>query len=118
MEVQRQYQEKSLQGVLLFSDGADLGQEAQEISPEFSEMLTRFGSPVHTFQAGTNENFRDLAIENMDYAEFGFVNQPVRLSVALSASSMGDKRVPLVLKEDRKSVVEGKSVDFGGRRIL
>lgn len=111
VEVRRQYQDKSLQGVLLFSDGADLGQESQAISPEFSEMLTRFGSPVHTFQAGTNENFRDLAVEHLDYAEFGFVNQPVRLSVILSASSMGEKRVPLVLKEGDKILVS-KIVDI------
>jgi uncharacterized membrane protein len=99
------YKEKSLQGVMLFSDGADLVQEPGEISPELSETLASLTGPVHTFQAGSNEQFKDLAIEGLEVSDFGFVHQPVELTVTVSAFAMGSRNVPLVLKEGDKIVV-------------
>ncbi|MCH8158049.1 MAG: hypothetical protein IID18_09940, partial [Nitrospinae bacterium] len=49
--------------------------------------------------AGSNALFKDLAIEELDAPDFGFIHQPVRLRVTLHASNMGNKNVPLVLKE-------------------
>ncbi|MBT5793694.1 MAG: hypothetical protein HOI10_02370, partial [Deltaproteobacteria bacterium] len=64
-ELNKIYENKSLQGVFLFSDGADLTQEPGEISPDILKSLTRINGPVHTLQAGSNDQFRDLALESV-----------------------------------------------------
>ncbi|MBT3923600.1 MAG: hypothetical protein HOF21_13605 [Nitrospina sp.] len=94
-----QYQAKSLQGVFLFSDGADLTVESGEISRNLVEQLKKLGSPVHTMQAGSNEGFKDLAIEAVSASDFGFVQQPMRISLTVFSSSLGNRNIPLVLKE-------------------
>ena len=43
--------------------------------------------------------FKDLAIEEVDVADFGFIHQPVRLTVTIGASNMGNRNIPLVLKD-------------------
>lgn len=104
-EVKEQYEKKSLQGMILFSDGADLLQEPDSLSEDFKQTLVQFDGPIHTFQAGTNENFKDLAVERVDAADFGFVNQPVKVTVDLSADDIGNKNIPVVLKEGDKILV-------------
>ncbi len=98
-DLKKQYEKQSLMGVMLFSDGADLSQEPGEVSEDLRLTVATLGSPVHTFQAGSNENFKDLAIETVDQPDFGFIQQPVNLSVTVTAQAMGNKNVSLVLKE-------------------
>ena len=105
LDIASTYESKSLQGVLLFSDGADLTQNPSGISPEFTETLTRLNGPVHTFQAGSNEGFKDLSIEKVDATDFGFIHQPLNIAVTVSARSIGRKDIPLVLKEGDKILV-------------
>lgn len=104
-DLQDHYKEKSLQGVALFSDGADLVQETSDLSPEFKKTLAGFNGPIHSFQAGTNERFKDLGIETVDSSGFGFVYQSLSVTVTLTASSMGEKNIPVVLKEGKKILV-------------
>lgn len=104
-EVRKQYEKKSLQGMILFSDGADLLQEPGSLSEDFKQTLVQFDGPIHTLQAGSNENFKDLAIEKVSAADFGFVNQPVKVTVDLSAYAIGNKNIPVVLKEGDKILV-------------
>ncbi|MDH5789490.1 MAG: glutamine amidotransferase [Nitrospinota bacterium] len=105
LDMTENYEGKSLQGVLLFSDGADLAQDPSGISREFTETLTRLNGPVYTFQAGSNEGFKDLAIEKVDATDFGFIHQPLNITVTVSARSIGKKNIPLVLKEGDKILV-------------
>jgi uncharacterized membrane protein len=88
-----------LKGIFLFSDGADLTQESSEISRNLMERIKALGSPVHTLQAGSNEGFKDLAIEAVSASDFGFVQQPLSISLTVFSSSMGNRNIPLVLKE-------------------
>lgn len=104
-DLKQHYREKQLQGVLLFSDGADLVEDGSRLSREFVETLNEFEGPVHTFQTGTNAHFKDLAIDQLEVADFGFVNQPISVSVQVSAVGLGDKNVPLVLREGEKILV-------------
>ena len=104
-ELNKIYKNKSLQGVFLFSDGADLTQEPGEISPDILKSLTRINGPVHTLQAGSNDQFRDLALESVSAPDFGFVQQPVRLSLTVFSSELGNRNVPLVLKEGDRILV-------------
>ena len=80
-KLKKRYDGKSLQGVMLFSDGADLATQPETISSGLLTLLTSWEGPIHSFQAGTNHMFKDLAIEEIDLADFGFVHQPVRLTV-------------------------------------
>ncbi|MZH03347.1 MAG: hypothetical protein F3745_08140, partial [Nitrospinae bacterium] len=89
----------SLQGVFLFSDGADLTQETGTISRNLVDRVKALGSQIHTLQAGSNEGFKDLAIEAVSASDFGFVQQPLRISLTVFSSSMGNRNIPLVLKE-------------------
>ena len=93
------YGSKSLQGVMLFSDGADLAINSDNISSGLNTLLAGWEVPIHSFQAGTNHMFKDLAIEEVDAADFGFIHQPVRLTVTIGASNMGNRNIPLVLKD-------------------
>ena len=104
-ELNKIYENKSLQGVFLFSDGADLTQEPGEISPDILKSLTRINGPVHTLQAGSNDQFRDLALESVSAPDFGFVQQPVRLSLSVFSSELGNRNVSLVLKEGDRILV-------------
>ncbi|MBT3367693.1 MAG: hypothetical protein HN472_09930 [Nitrospina sp.] len=104
-ELAAQYQGKSLQGVFLFSDGADLTEESGEISLNLAEQLKKLGSPVHAMQAGSNEGFKDLAIEAVSASDFGFVQQPIRISLTVFSSSLGNRNIPLVLKEGDRILV-------------
>jgi uncharacterized membrane protein len=98
-ELQKRYEGKSLQGVVLFSDGADLTQEVGQVDQQLVKVLAGFKGPVHALQTGTNEQFKDLAIEDLYAADFGFIQQPVNLSVTIDATSIGNKNIPLLLKE-------------------
>ena len=93
------YLDQSLQGIFLFSDGADLTQESGKISRNLVVRLKGLGSPVHTLQAGSNAGFKDLAVEAVTASDFGFVQQPLRVSLTVFASAMGNRNIPLVLKE-------------------
>jgi hypothetical protein len=98
-KLKTRYEGKSLQGVMLFTDGADLSIKSDNISSELKTLLTGGDGPIYSFQAGTNHMFKDLAIEEVDAADFGFIHQPVRLTVTIGASNMGNKNIPLVLKD-------------------
>lgn len=99
------YKEKSLQGVVLFSDGADLVHETSDLSPEFKKTLAEFKGPIHSLQAGANDHFKDLGIEAVDSSDFGFIYQSLAVNVTLTASFMGEKNIPVVLKEGKKILV-------------
>ena len=116
-DLKNQYKEKSLQGIVLLSDGADLTQDASEVSTQMVTALKNFKGPVHTFQAGSNDKFMDIGIESADSGDFGFVHQPLNITVTISASSMGEKSFPLVLKEKDK-ILASKTINLakGQRR--
>jgi uncharacterized membrane protein len=101
-DLKKQYDDKSLQGVMLFSDGADLTVKPETISSELLTILASWNSPIHSFQAGSNHMFKDLAIEEIDSAGFGFIHQPISLTVTIGASNMGNRNIPLVLKDGDK----------------
>ena len=111
VDLKKFYEKKSLEGVFLFTDGADLTQSSGDPSRELVEILAGLKSPVHTFQAGTNKSFKDLSIQNLDAPDFGFAHQPIHITVSLYASSMGNKNIPLLLKEG-KNILVSKMVEI------
>jgi len=117
LDLKDEYKEKSLQGAILLSDGADLTQETSEIAEHLVSTLKSFNAPVHTFQSGSNDKFMDIGIEAVDSGDFGFIHQPLNITVTITASSMGEKSFPLVLKE-RDKILASKTIKLvkGQRR--
>jgi len=98
----KRYEGKSLQGVVFVSDGADRSQSEGELSSGFLEALSSMEGPVHTFLAGDRDGFKDLSIQHIAAARFGFLNQPSRVIATISAVNMGNKNISLTLKEEGK----------------
>lgn len=101
-ELHKTYDGKSLQGVILLSDGADLSQMEGEVSSGLTELAGRLEGPVFTYMAGSEEGLKDLGIPKLEASDFGFVHQPLRLTATITASNMGTRSVPVVLKEGDK----------------
>lgn len=110
-QLRRKYEGKPLQGVLLFTDGADLTQEAGAISPDLLSLLAGLDAPVHTLQAGSNSMFKDLAISRVEAPDFGFIHQPVHIAATVNAASMGNKNVSLVLR-DGKNILATQIIEL------
>jgi len=102
MELQKRYNGPSLQGVILFSDGADLTQPEGAVSSELADQAARFEGPVHTLMAGSAEGFKDLGIHKLEVSDFGFIHQPVRLTATVTAQNLGQRSISVVLKEGDK----------------
>ncbi len=101
-ELHKTYEGKSLQGVVLLSDGADLAQMEGEVSSELSELAGRLEGPMFTYMAGSEEGLKDLGIPKLEVSDFGFVHQALRLTATITASNMGTRSVSVVLKEGDK----------------
>tara|TARA_B100000686_G_scaffold323715_1_gene378718 strand:- start:4099 stop:6396 length:2298 start_codon:yes stop_codon:yes gene_type:complete len=104
-ELGERYQGKSLRGILLFTDGADLAEDLEEVSVEMMKTLSSLKAPIYAYQAGTNKNFKDIGIENISGSDFGFVFQPIRLTAAINASAIGEKSIPVVVKQGDKVIL-------------
>jgi uncharacterized membrane protein len=101
-KVKELYAGRSLQGLVLYSDGADLAQSTPEIDPELGAVAIGLKIPIHTFQAGTDAGFKDVGIEAVDAPDFGFVQQPFHIKAIVTAVSMGRVNASLVLREGDK----------------
>ena len=101
-ELQKRYESASLQGLILFSDGADLNQKSGAVSPELTGLAGAFEGPVHTVMAGSDEGFKDLGIQSLEVSDFGFVHQPLRLTATLNAQNLGRRTISVVMKEGDK----------------
>lgn len=101
-ELQKRYEGKSLQGVVLLSDGADLSQEGDQLSPEMSGLMSGFDGPLYTYTAGDPGGVKDLGIPRVEVSDFGFVHQPLNLTATINATNMGARSVSVVLKEGNK----------------
>ncbi len=101
-KLQKRYEGKSLQGTVLVSDGADRSQGNGELTSGFLESLSAMEGPVHTVLAGERDGFKDLSIQHIAVARFGFLNQPSRVMATLSAVNMGNKNISLTLKQEGK----------------
>ena len=73
-ELGRNYENKSLQGIIFFSDGADLTEEPEEMSKGILNSLIKMKVPVYTFQAGSNDQFKDLALESVSVSDLSLIH--------------------------------------------
>ncbi len=101
-ELQKNYDGKSLQGVILLSDGADLSHEGTDLPPDLSGFVSNLEGPLYAYTAGDPGSLKDLGIRRVEVSDFGFVHQPLSLTATINATNMGTRSVSVVLKEGDK----------------
>jgi len=104
-ELKERHNDSSLKGILLFSDGGDLEEGSDEISPAMMEIVDSLKTPIYTLQTGSNESFKDLSVYRLDAPDFGFLYQPVKVEAVIDAFALGNKNIPVTLKEGNKILV-------------
>ena len=104
-ELKKRHDGKSLKGVLLFSDGGDLEEGFTEISPAMKEIVDSLEAPIYSLQTGSNNSFKDLSVSRLDAPDFGFLYQPIKVEAVIDAFAIGNKNIPITLKEGNKILV-------------
>ena len=104
-ELKKRHDGKSLKGIVLFSDGGDLEEGFEEISPAMMEIVDSLEAPIYSLQTGSNESFKDLSVSRLDAPDFGFLYQPIKVEAVIDAFAVGNKNIPVTLKEGNKILV-------------
>jgi uncharacterized membrane protein len=104
-ELKKRHDGRSLKGIVLFSDGGDLEEGFEEISPAMMEIVDSLEAPVYSLQTGSNESFKDLSVSRLDAPDFGFLYQPIKVEAVIDAFAVGNKNIPVTLKEGNKILV-------------
>ncbi len=102
-ELKIKYEDKPLSGVLLFSDGADQG-ELKALTDE-GKSTVDFPSPIYAFGVGEPEGFKDIALREVLYDDFGFIKTPLEVEVKLSSIGYHSKNIPITLKKEGRVVL-------------
>ena len=102
-DLKKHYEKKPLQGVFLFTDGADLAQGTGDPSSEFLQLLAGFKGPIHTFQA-------------VEYGgPHGARRRLRKCSLRAMATSSSSTEPPLASKASTSSAIHGPSSSVSPR---
>lgn len=106
-QVEKELKGKNLQGVLLFSDGANnFGKDPQEVAKALA-------FPVFTCGIGEEITIKDVSIERMVYPDIAYQGEKNQVKVFLSNQGFEGVRVPLILKQKDK-ILDQKNVVLAG----
>ncbi len=97
------YEDKLLSGALLFSDGADQG-ELKVLTDE-GRSTVDFPAPIYAFGVGEPEGFKDIALREVLYDDFGFIKTPLEVEVKLSSIGYHSKNIPITLKREGRVIL-------------
>ena len=104
-ELKKRHEGHILKGVVLFSDGGDLEEGSEEISSSMMEIVDSLDAPIYALQAGTNDSFKDLSVSRLESPDFGFLYQPIKVEAVVDAIDIGNRNIPITLKEGNKILV-------------
>lgn len=96
-----------LAGVIMISDGADLGR-LKEVKPAANQeldlkgLLQNFAAPVNTVAAGVSSSVKDLAIVDLRHDDYGFVHNPFEVRVKVHAEGGVANEVTVVFKQGER----------------
>jgi uncharacterized membrane protein len=93
-EVQQEYRDTPLAGLVVLSDGIVTAGE----SPV--EALRHGGTPVVTIGLGDPGSYRDIQIAAVEAPNFAFVHSPVEIEVTAKSWGYKGQVLPLVLKQE------------------
>ena len=97
-----------LAGIVLITDGADLGSLKNETPPLLSaaalQELQGYGVPINTISAAEVEDFSDIAIAGVVSDEFAFVHNTMEIHVDILATGMPQLTTPISLKRGNELI--------------
>jgi uncharacterized membrane protein len=105
-ELGKRYEGQELGGVVILSDGIDLGplgrrvKRGEELDDGTKAQLARLKAPIHTFAAARAEGIRDIAIARVVRDDFAFVHNKVSVEVELQVLGMEAQSLPVELRRD------------------
>jgi uncharacterized membrane protein len=97
------YEDKPLSGALLFSDGADQGD--LKVLKDEGKSTVDFPAPIYAFGVGETEGFKDIALREVLYDDFGFIKTPLEVEVKLSSIGYPSKSIPITLKREGRVIL-------------
>lgn len=97
------YEDKPLSGALLFSDGADQGD--LKVLKNEGKSTVDFPAPIYAFGVGETEGFKDIALREVLYDDFGFIKTPLEVEVKLSSIGYPSKSIPITLKREGRVIL-------------
>jgi uncharacterized membrane protein len=93
-DVQQEYRDTPLAGLLVLSDGIVTAGEAPV------EAMRHGDTPVVTLGLGDPESYRDIQIAAIEAPNFAFVHSPVEIEVTAKSWGYKGQVIPLVLKQE------------------
>jgi uncharacterized membrane protein len=94
LEVQREYRDTPLAGVVMLSDGVITASGAE------TDMTRPVGVPVVPIGLGDADGYRDIEIAAVEAPSFAFLHSSVDIDVTVKSWGYKDQVIPLVLKQE------------------
>ncbi len=95
---------RRLAGVLLLTDGVDTETLAGGMTSAARRELEELGAPVHVFQAGSEDDIKDIAITRVEADEFAFVRNAVEVDVVIQSRGFPARDIPVVLRREGRAI--------------
>ena len=117
--LKKRYEDKSVKGYFVFSDGADTGELPLSLDKtEIISNLTKdLSAPFFTFSPAGNMEARDIAISKVSYDGFTFVRSSWKADVVIKIHGYKDLKLPVTLKQGN-DIISSKVFDTGSESEL
>lgn len=96
---------RKLAGAIVVSDGADNAALAAGVSGSARKALEELKLPISTVSTGGGD-LPDLAVAGIKVEDFAFVRNTVEVEVLLTATQMGRREVPVILRREGQVVAQ------------
>jgi uncharacterized membrane protein len=97
-DVQQEYRETPLAGMIVLSDGIVTAGETP------AEAMRHAGVPVVAVGVGDPERYRDIQIAAIEASNFAFLHNPTEIEVTVRSWGYRGQVIPLVLKQEGRIV--------------
>ena len=105
--LEKEFKGKNLQGILLFSDGANnFGLDPQEVAKSLD-------FPIFTCGIGEKITIKDVSVDRVVYPDIAYLGKKNQIKVFLSNLGFEGVRIPLILKQKDKTL-DQKNVVLAG----
>ncbi len=103
-QLQDQYADSDLGGIVLLTDGIDTGAIGErtprgaKLDTETRQLLEEFDAPINTVSAARASELKDAAVAEVQHDDFAFVHNKVSIDVVVQATGLGRTEFPVTLR--------------------
>ena len=117
--LKKRYEDKSVKGYLVFSDGADTIELPSSVNKLeiISSLAKNLSAPFFAFSPAGNMEAKDIAISNVSYDSFTFVRSPWKADIVIKIFGYKDLKLPITLKQGN-DIISSRVLDTGNEREL